>query len=87
MQLDTSNSVCRLIEANPSLVQKVIPEKGRGQGHVTNFYILYLKVSPQEVIGVLVQSTNLSTVSLWIIYEGPWLDSQVYYMRWSTVTL
>jgi len=66
MQLDTSNSVCRLIEANPSLAQKVIPEKGRGQGHVTNFYILYLKVSPQEVIGVLVQSTNLSTVSLWI---------------------
>jgi len=36
------------------------PLNGRGQGHVSNFYIVDLENSPQQVVGVLV------TLSLWI---------------------
>ena len=67
-----------------SLVMTDYPLSGRGQGHVSNFYILDL------VIGVLVWSTKLVGGQLvYYTYDGRarrgWMHK--FIIRWSTVTL
>ena len=49
--LETSNFVHGLAMRSLSLVTSECPLSGRGQGHVSNFYIVDEKILPHQVVG------------------------------------
>ena len=49
-----------------SLAMSECSLSGRGQGHVRNFYIVDLVISPQQVVGIQVISTARPC---WFVYD------------------
>jgi len=53
-----------------SFVMNECSLSGRGQGHVSNFYIVDLeKISPQQVVGIQVIYTTRLSVCSWFVYD------------------
>jgi len=62
--LETSNFVHGSAMRSLSLVMSECSLSGRGQGHVSNFYIVDF-FSPQQVVGIqVIYTTRLSSVYL-----------------------
>ena len=64
--LETSNFVHGSAMRSLSLVMSECSLSGRGQGHVRNFYIVDLVISPQQVVGIQVISTARPC---WFVYD------------------
>ena len=69
--------------ASPTLPMKYYPWKGRGQGHVSNFYILDLEnvaTASRRCIGVVNKSRRRSACGLYLRRSSAsWLNAQVYF--------
>ena len=48
-----------------SLVMSECPLSGRGQGHVSNFYIVDLPILPQQVVGIQVVGLFMTPIEQW----------------------
>ena len=85
VHIETSNllGLYRLSIASCTLPMKNHPWKGvvRVTWVISTFWAQ--KISPQQTVGVLVQSTISSTVSLWITpiwrSNASWMNAKVYY--------